>query len=462
MLTRTDAGSRRGSGRLALALALLLPIAACDTDALLEVDEPTFATPATLRTEQGLAVLYAGAIGDFQIAYSGSGGDAFLTASSLFSDEFHTADTFTTRQATDQREQQPTEQSNMSDAGFNRLQYARRSAAEVAEAIAEIAPQKTADPRYAVLRSLEGFSIIALAEGWCGAVPLGSAAMGAPQELGTPLTTQQLFAEAVKRFDEALAQNANSNLAKVGKARALLNNGEFAAAAAAVSGVPTTFIHFVEHSSNSGRQNNPIFALQANRRYSMSDREGINGLPYRSSNDPRLPWWQDPANGFDNAVPLFVTRRYPGFGSNVVLADGIEARLIEAEAALRGNDPATMLARLNALRADVRALMTARYDNYQTYVPAPGTLEPLTDPGTPEARRDLLFQERAFWLFLTGHRHGDMRRLVRQYNLTQSQVFPTGAHHRGGVYGNEVTFPIPFQESQNPNFQHSMCDITKA
>jgi len=42
-------------------------------------------------------------------------------------------------------------------------------------------------------------------------------------------------------------------------------------------------------------------------------------------------------------------------------------------------------------------------------------LAALTDPGTAEARVDLLFRERAFWFFLTGHRQGDLRRLIRQY-----------------------------------------------
>ena len=35
------------------------------------------------------------------------------------------------------------------------------------------------------------------------------------------------------------------------------------------------------------------------------------------------------------------------------------------------------------------------------------------DPGTPDGEQKLLFHERAFWLYLTGHRLGDMRRLMR-------------------------------------------------
>ncbi len=446
--------------------ALVMPLAACDLDEVLEVQEPTFATPESPRNKEGLGVLYAGAIGDFQIAYSGSGGDAFLTATSLISDELRTSDTFTTRQATDQREQQPTEQGNLSDAAYNRLQYARRSAGEVADVIAEISEQGKADARYSTLKALEGFTIVALGEGFCGAVPLSTARNATPGALGEPLSTQQLMDRAIALFDEALASNSNNNLARVGKARALLNKGDFAAAATAVANVPTTFIHNIEHSANSSRQNNPIFALQANGRYTMSDREGVNGLPYLTSQDPRLPWFQDPRNGFDSAVPLFISRRYPAFGSHVVLGDGIEARLIEAEAALRAGNTTTWLAKLNELRSQVRTLMTARYQSYTTFVPGTNnpttTLDPLTDPGTESARVDLMFRERAYWLYLTGHRQGDMRRLVRQYGRTQAQVFPVGAHHRGGTYGNHVAFPIPFQETQNPAYQISMCKVDAA
>lgn len=464
MMTIMEKRAARRCAWLLLVPGLTVVLAACSVDELLEVEEPTFATPESLRNPAGLGVLYAGALGDFQVAYSGAGGDAFLTATSLISDELKTSDTFTTRQATDQREQLPTEQGNLSDAAYNRLQYARRSAGEVADVIVEISEQGNSDPRYATLKALEGYTVVALAEGFCGAVPLSTARNATPGELGEPLSTQQLFTTAAGIFDQALTANSASNLAKIGKARALLNNGDFQAAAAAVAGVPTTFVHFVEHSANSGRQNNPLFSLQANGRYTMSDREGQNGLPYLTAGDARLPWFQDSRGGFDNAVPLFISQRYPTFGSDVVLADGIEARLIEAEAALRSNDAAAWLSTLNELRAQVGTLMAARYEAWATNVPSANvpsaTLAPLTDPGTESGRVDLMFQERAYWLYLTGHRQGDMRRLVRQYGRTETQVFPIGTHHRGGSYGNHVAFPIPFQETQNPTYQVTLCDVS--
>lgn len=460
MKNRIEMGRRR----LFLAAALLAGTAlpACNTEDLLKVEDPAFASPESLDNSTGLNTLYAGALGDFQIAYSGSGGDAFLSVSSLFTDEFKSSDTFTTRTATDQRTLFPAVQGNQSDGAYNRLQYARRSAAETSAKLADKSLTGKADPRYVQTKSLEGFAIVALSEGFCGAIPFGSTIDGAPGEPGIPLTTSQLSQEAVKRFDDALGGIATSNLAKVGKARALLNDGKFAEAAAALNGVPTTFIYFIEHSANSARQNNPIFSLMENGRYSIADREGINGLPYLSAKDPRLPYVQDPNNGFDKTITLFKDKRYPSFGADVVLADGIEARLIEAEAALKAGDATTWLLRLNDLRTQVRALMTARYESYTTFVPSTNnptsTLLPLTDPLNAAARIDLMFQERAFWLYDTGHRLGDLRRLIRQYGRAQSAVFPSGAYFKGGTYGTDVNFPVSFNETQNPNFTLSQCD----
>jgi starch-binding outer membrane protein, SusD/RagB family len=462
--SQTRRGRLAPPGLLAGLVAVSLVLGGCDTDALLEVDEPTFATPESLDNPAGLPTLVAGGLGDFQIAYSGSGGDSYLSVASLITDELHASDTFTTRQATDQRDQFAAVSGNTSDAAYDRLQYARRSTAEVAAAVERNA--STSDSRFVLMKALEGYAIVALAEGFCGAVPLGTASGGVPGELGTPLSTQQLFQEAITRFDAALAGISTSNVARVGRGRALLNNGQFQEAAAAVSGVPTTFVHFIEHSSNSGRQFNPIFSLQANGRYSMSDREGTTGLPYRTVQDPRLPWVEDARGGFDNTVRLFIDLRYNSFGSNVPLSTGVEARLIEAEAALRAGDVTAWLGILNALRADVATLMAGMVDGYATVVPGPNnpttTLPPLTDPGTEAARVDLMFQERAFWLFTTGTRLGDMRRLIRQYNRGSETVFPTGQHHKGGTYGTDVNLPIPFNETQNPNYDVSMCNTSAA
>jgi hypothetical protein len=116
----------------------------------------------------------------------------------------------------------------------------------------------------------------------------------------------------------------------------------------------------------------------------------------------------------------------------VVAADGIEARLIEAEAALQTPDLPGMTTILNDLRATQG-------------------LDPLAVPGSQAEGVDLLFSERAFWMFATGHRLGDMRRLIRQYGRTAETVFPSGVYLKGGSYGDDVNMPIPQEEGNNPN-----------
>ena len=116
------------------------------------------------------------------------------------------------------------------------------------------------------------------------------------------------------------------------------------------------------------------------------------------------------------------------------MASGAEARLIEAEAELKKANNATFLQKINDLRAFQK-------------------LGPVTDPGTPAARVDLLFRERAFSLFATSHRLGDMRRLVRQYARPAESVFPTGNYHKDGLkFGTDVNFIVPAPERNNPKF----------
>ncbi len=56
------------------------------------------------------------------------------------------------------------------------------------------------------------------------------------------------------------------------------------------------------------------------------------------------------------------------------------------------------------------------------------------------------------WLYLTGHRLGDLRREVRTYGRSADSVFPSGNYlgAAGGQIGTEVNFPITVDEQNNP------------
>lgn len=458
----------------AVAVALILPLASCNTEKVLQVFDPAVATPGSVETQAAVPTVYAGALGDFYVAYSGNGlNDAFLPTVGLFTDEFRSSDTFTTRNDADRRTQTSPANGNLADIAYVALHRARRSTESAARLVAQFFP--ATDPRIAELTSLSGYTYVAFGEGFCSGVPFASSLTAEQFTEGPPLTTAQMFDTAAARFNATITglgsasdntSNARRNLAQVGLGRALLNNAQYAAAATAVTAVPTTFIYLNDHSANTPREENSLWNLNgSNRRHTVSDSEGTNGLPYRSANDPRVPWLDQGRNGFDNANRLFEQLRYPNRDADVPLADGIEARLIEAEAALQAGDPVTWITILNSLRSQVRALMIARYQNYAANNPnafvTNTTLTPLVDPVVPSAREDLMFSERAFWLYATGHRLGDMRRLIRQYGRGAETVFPTGTWHKGGPYGTDVALVVPFNEEQNSLFVRANCRVNQ-
>lgn len=428
MLKRTHGTGRRGATPLRglLALTLMMPLAACD--GLLEVDDPDVVKPDQLEGADAIPTRVAGAILDFQIAYNGNFNNSLVPASGLFTDEYIHSETFPDRLEIDRRAIDRTD-NQMAEFLFNGLHVARASAAAAADVIEEFEPDN-AD--LGLMMTLEAFAHVFLAENFCSGVPI-SRFDGNAIVFGEPQTTQQIFEAAVARFDQALAEDPTSNLARVGRGRALLNLGRFSEAAAAVSAVPTNFEDYVRHSSTTPAQQNGLWNLSTNGRLSVADNEGGNGLPFRTADDPRVPWLDTGTTGFDEETPLYLQLVAPDIDSDALLASGVEARLIEAEASLRAGQTGAFFTIHNNLRSLVG-------------------LGPLSNTGQTEAQLvDLHFRERAFWLYSTGHRLGDMRRLVRQYGRAPNTVYPSGTHHKGTPYGSDLNFPIPVQEDNNPN-----------
>jgi hypothetical protein len=85
------------------------------------------------------------------------------------------------------------------------------------------------------------------------------------------------------------------------------------------------------------------------------------------------------------------------------------------------------------------------------------SLAPLTLQPTAAGQVDQLFHERAYWMYLTSHRLGDLRRLIRQYGRDVNTVFPNGLYFKGGTYGTDVNVPVPQQEQNNPNYTPGAC-----
>ena len=91
--------------RIGIGLAGVLFLAACSPGEILKVENPDIIDPPGLATPQGIAALYAGAIGDFSLAVVGNNGgtEGQILVSGSFSDELGNSETFPTRKEYDQR-----------------------------------------------------------------------------------------------------------------------------------------------------------------------------------------------------------------------------------------------------------------------------------------------------------------------------------------------------------------------
>ena len=427
---------------------------ACSTESVLEVQDPDVINPDQITTAGGAEALRRGALSRFINATSG--GESFFLLGGLLADEYRSGDTFTERNETDRRTVQT---SNAQVRAAFRLAYRARISAQQSVAVLR---QFQADPykigeMYLVMAYIENL----LAEDACSGAPL-SDANGTDVVYSKPKTMTEVLEVALAHADSALREATGTsaeavrvrNAASVVRGRMLLNLGRHADAAAAVAQVPTAFEWANEHSTTTFQ--NGVWGLNnAAGRWIVSNGEGGNTINFATAGDPRVPVCRGtggvttgaeslpacPAGtatrAFDSGargIPFFVQQVWPARESPMAIISGVEARLIEAEAALKAGDATKWLATLNALRTRVTGLA------------------PLADPGSATARLDLQFRERAFWLFGRGYRLGDMRRLVRQYGRAAESVFPTGSWFKGGSFGGDLSLPIPQAEENNPEF----------
>lgn len=454
--------TRRGAAAARLAAAVAAATAAglagCTTDAL-EVTSPDVITPDAVNNAAGATAVRNGAVRDFTVVYSGTQ-DGFIVATGNMADEINATDTFFDRLLPNERN---TDRNlPVQDTYYTNLHRARAGAGRAIRQWAQVKPVTGATPANVAARdslgelyALRGYTESFFGETYCAGVPFSDEVDGAIT-YGDPLTTAQTFQRAVASFDTALANAttaANRGLASVGRARALLNLGRFADAAAAVAAVPTTFRYQTYHSAATAAQFNGVWngLSVPSARYAATTNEGTNGYNFlQTPADPRMPWAPSTRVGFDGSSRNLPTQlKYPTNASPATLADGVEARLIELEARLQGGaqaDRDAVFAGLNSLRATA-------------ITPAMAAL-PGAAPATQAAAVDQFFRERAAWLWLTGHRLGDMRRLIRQYGRAANTVFPVGpvATRAGSTYGTDVNYPIPFVESNNPKAQGGCID----
>ncbi|MDQ3995497.1 MAG: hypothetical protein M3303_00595 [Gemmatimonadota bacterium] len=442
----------------------LLALGGCSVaDQILDVADPDVINPGDITSANGAEALRVGTLARLNNASSGN--ESFLLLGGMLADEFRSGDTFTERNEADRRNVLPNN-TNVRNA-FRFTYRVRTSAKQAIEALErfDAPPWKVAE-MYVAIAYAENL----LAESACNGIPL-SEVSGTDVIYGPPLPGTQVFESALTNVNTALSTITGNtaddvrirNAASVLKGRILLNLARFAEAGTAVAAVPTTYGYNQEHSLTSNL--NAIWTFNNSvARWIVSNGEGGNTINYALAGDPRLPICRGSSStatgagtlpvcpagnagrAFDVAartIPFFIQQRYPEVSTPVSIISGVEARLVGAEAALRAGDVTTFLDIHNTLRGTVTGLA------------------PLADPGTEDAREDLHFREKAFWLFGRGFRLGDMRRLVRQYERNPETVFGTGQWFKGGTFGTDVNFPIPQAEENNPEFPKGQSCIDR-
>jgi hypothetical protein len=438
------------------AIALAAAAAGCKKDSLLQVTDPDILNPGDYSTPNGATPLRVGVIANFTAAFDG-GTDSFITMSGNLADELLASDTFDGRLTINAR--RSVETNSEMESVYSNMQRARTAAQRAATLLATIAPTPASNrgELYMYLAYTEMF----LAEGWCPGVPFSSED-GATITFGDPQTMDQMLQKAVAHFDTALSlAETNSrvlNGSKIGKGRALMGLGKFTEAASAVTSggsVPLNFVLNVSHSSNSNSNGAWSASTSGASRYRLISNEGKNGLPFlgqTAAQDARIDWSTSTRVGFSSQFTAQPNQaKYAQFTDGVV-ATGAEAKLIELEAQLQAGTQSArdgVFAALNTLRTGGAAIGGAKGTALVTVAAMSGSA-----PTTQDAAIDQLYKERAYWLWLSGHRLGDLRRLVRVYKRDSEAVFPTGTltSPLDGTYGTSTAVTVPFSERNNPKF----------
>jgi starch-binding outer membrane protein, SusD/RagB family len=439
----------------ALCTTVSLGLAGCalDNDKLLGVTDPDIIPPGDIQTPEAAVALANGALNTFRNITGGA--ESTWLFGGLLADEWSTSSTFIENDETDQRRVR--EQNGSVTTMIRNLYRVRTRANNAIAALTQYSPTNRALRGEMYLA--RGFAELQMASDFCNGLPIGNTA-ALPPENGIPLTTVQVFGLAAASLDSAIAFADGTDAAsvrvaraaRIARARVALQLADFTNAATFVAGIPTSYLY--QHTFSLTTGSNTLWGqgLSA-RRYSVGDSvEGnsrnirvTNAIPFASSRDTRLPTTiptTGAINGQDGQTYSRTTAMW-GQLTSVDVANGVDARLIEAEVALRAGNTTLWLSTLNALRA-----APPKLGEIQSAV-----LPALVDPGNADARLSLQFREKAFWTFSRGQRLGDLRRLIRQYGRTEAATFPQGVHYKGGVYGTDVNLPVVTDERNNPNFK---------
>lgn len=425
------------------AIAMLGGSLGCDKikNPLLEVQTPDIVSPDRAQSAAGAQSFFVAAQGDFARFIGGDrGGSSPLglnLTGGLLADEL-----ISTRSGTEHIDNRSIDPSTFPSSSWNQVGISYVRIVRAVRALLAYPPATGANEQLAQLHAMEGMLLAITAETYCNGVPLWDGQSDTDPQTKT-YSTSDLYNAAILQLDSAVKLTTAAstiNFATIGKARVLLDQATPAtlaanstSAAALVAAIPTAYKYNVVFGTSTSGLGNAIYDwANATKNFSAVDKEGINGLDYISSADPRIKVDPTKVSAGQDGTRTPALNQYASLDAPVTVASGIEARMIEAEAQLANGNPG-WITTLNNARATIG-------------------LAPLVPAATPAGQQDQLFRERAFWMYLTAHRLGDMRRLIRQYGRGAETVYPTGPYFKGGAYGTDVVLLPAVEENNNPNW----------
>lgn len=417
--------ARRGARRewgIVFSLLAVLSAAACDS--LLDVEAPSRIPEAGLQDPISAPLLVSGAVGEFECAFG-----AYVVLGGIVGEELVDATQTANRWPYDRRVVTPSDsrygEFGCVDLGvYTPLATARWAAENALTKLQGWTDEQVPDRGVllATAAAYSGYSHLLLGEGFCTGVLLDENLVA-----GGEVPRADVLRRAVERFTLALqtaqaAGNADlANMALVGRARARLNLGENAAAAADAAQVTADYVKNASASTLATRRENRVVA-QNGQSNNTSIGPAYHNLTFGGVADARVPVDSTSRTATDG-TRIWVQEKYPTLATPIPLATWDEAQLIIAEA-LGGQ---TAVDIINVLHE--RAGLPEFNSNDEA-----------------EIQRQVI-EERRRELFLEGHHLGDIIR----YNLPLDPA-PGTAYAKGGTYGPQgsaVCLPLPNIERLN-------------
>jgi hypothetical protein len=456
-------GPRARAASLGGALAVAGAIAGCQD--FLTARNPNAIEEGRLADTTMIDLMVNGVIGEFQ--GGNASGYAWLAYySAIYTDELRNHHVFFEEGLFDQRRVNP-DNGTYSFFLYTPLQRTRWLADSVAGRIRALKGDAAgSDIRLARTLAYAGHSLILLGELLCASpVAIG-------EKFGAPLPSDEVLAQAVNRFDQAITiaraartaaaalpagtprdnaiarADSITNWALVGAARASLQRNDKAKAleyARQVTGMGTTNdfefrVYFNESTANN------IYNLNRDR---LSGGAGVttgsvSGTNYIGLDDARVPHpltatgapQAEPATGgswvVPNSPPSYSTFNNTktgadfSYGGWIRIASLLEARYIIAEA--EGATPTNI----------------AFIESRRTAFPSTTTPNPVTATNFLESLRE----QRRRDFYLDGHRMGDLRRYEKQQGV---DLWPSGSFFGSTTiqYNTQKCWPLTLAEATN-------------